>query len=403
MIAAGPTTLRFASAVSTGADTEAALRTAMESVRLHMGPGPVDLVCAFFSGHHVPHAGLIAAVLADELRPAVSIGCSGEGIIAGNVELETSAALTLWAARLPGVHLEPLRLSFSPFQDQFNMAGWPEPGPEPGTFLLFADPFSTPMQNFFPVLRDRYGRAAAIGGLAGGGHDAGENRLLRNGEVFDDGLVGVRVQGRVSIRTVISQGCRPIGERYIVTRAEHNLIHELGGVPALQRLQSAFESLPVEARRQAYRALHLGIAIDEHRDRFGRGDFLVRNLIGADQTTGSVAIGDLVQEGQTVQFHLRDGRSASEDLGMLLAEDATKHGEPPRAALLFSCCGRGQGLFGSPHHDAGALRDRWGDIPVAGFFAQGEIGPVSGRNFLHGYTASIALFCDAGSSPQARA
>ncbi len=403
MIAAGPTTLRFASALSDNADTEAAVRDAADAIQAQMGQGPIDLLCAFFSAHHASKAELIAALLADELPATASIGCTGEGIIAGDLELETSAALTLWAARLPAVQLTPLRLSFSPVQDRFSMAGWPECGPDPGTFLLFADPFTTPMQNLLSVLEDRYGRPAAIGGMAGGGHDAGEDRLICNGEVYDDGLVGVRIQGPLSIRTVISQGCRPIGERYVVTKAEHNLIHELGGAPALQRLQAVFESLPAEARRHAHRALHLGIVIDEHRERFGRGDFLVRNLIGADQTTGSVAVGDLLQEGQTVQFHLRDARSASEDLGMLLAEDAAKHRTPPRAALLFSCCGRGQGLFRKPNHDVCAVRERLGDIPVAGFFAQGEIGPVGGRNFLHGYTASIALFCDVDPPSRARA
>jgi small ligand-binding sensory domain FIST len=166
----------------------------------------------------------------------------------------------------------------------------------------------------------------------------------------------------------------------------------MGGTPALTRLQTVFESLGGDDRRRAHRALHFGIVIDEHRNRFERGDFLVRNLVGADQTTGAVAIGDVVQEGQTVQFHLRDAKSASEDLHLLLAADRSRHPNAPLGALVFSCCGRGQGLFGRPHHDSGVLTERLGQIPVAGFFAQGEIGPVGGRNFLHGYTASMALF-----------
>jgi small ligand-binding sensory domain FIST len=192
---------------------------------------------------------------------------------------------------------------------------------------------------------------------------------------------------------VVSQGCRPIGEPYVVTKAEQNVIHELGGVPALDRLQTLFESLGGDERRIAQRALHLGIVIDEHRDRFERGDFLVRNLIGADRGSGSVAIGDQVQEGQTVQFHLRDAQSASEDLNLLLAADRSIH-QAPLGALLFCCCGRGRGLFGRPHHDITAVREREGDVPIAGFFAQGEIGPVGGGNFLHGYTASLALFSE---------
>jgi len=289
-------------------------------------------------------------------------------------------------------------LSFSPTQDQFQLSDWPEPSAMDSSFLLLADPFTTPMREVLGLLDERYPGAKAIGGLAGGGQGEGENRLVFHGEVLTGGLVGVRLSGPVDIRPVISQGCRLVGERFVVTKAEHNLIHELGGVPALERLQAVFESLPEEDRRHAHRALHLGIAIDEHRDRFERGDFLVRNLVGADQTTGSVAVGDIVQEGQTVQFQLRDARSASADLNVLLATDLAAHRRPPLGALVFSCCGRGRGLFGTPNHDAAAMADRLGSIPVSGFFAQGEIGPVGGRNFLHGYTASMALFAERDST-----
>lgn len=387
-------TMQCASALSRNADTEAATRDVADAVLQQIGENSVDLAFVFFSAHHAAQATVISTMLQDALRAEVCVGCSGEGVIGGSEELETSSALTLWVAHLPRVHVTPLRLSFSDVQDQIRITGWPESAVAESTFILVADPFTTPMQDVLSVMADRYPQAKAIGGLAGGGHDAGENRLLLNNEVFDGGLVGVQLVGPVSVRTVISQGCRPIGDRFVVTKSEHNLIYELGGKPALQRLQDVFESLESAHRRDAHLALHLGIVIDEHRNRFERGDFLVRNLIGADQQAGAIAIGDVVQEGQTVQFHLRDGLSASEDLQVLLAQDRTTHRSPPLGALLFSCCGRGQGLFGRPHHDSGAVHERFGNIPVAGFFAQGEIGPVGGRNFLHGYTASVALFAE---------
>jgi len=272
------------------------------------------------------------------------------------------------------------------------MPGWPDSSAESSTFILLADPFTTPMHDVLSVMADRYPNGQSIGGLAGGGRGPGDNRLMQNGEVFDGGVVGVQLSGPIAIRTVISQGCCPIGERYVVTRAEQNMVFELGGKPAITRLQEVFESLEGPRRRDAHRALHIGIAIDEHRNRFERGDFLVRNLVGADQEAGAIVIGDLVQEGQTVQFQLRDAKSASDDLHVLLAADRTKHRNPPLGALLFSCCGRGEGLFGHSHHDSKVVQERVGPIPVAGFFAQGEIGPVGGKNFLHGYTASVALF-----------
>jgi small ligand-binding sensory domain FIST len=394
------TTLQFASAVSRKTDTEAATRDLADAVRLQIGNQPVDLAFVFFSSHHAAKATVIATMLREILQAQICIGCSGEGVIAGSEEIETAAALTLWAARLPGVHLTPLRLSVSPVHDQILIPDWPEPNVEDTTFLLLADPFSTPMQDVLALMADRYPNGKALGGMAGGGHDAGENRLLLNDQVFDAGLVGVQLTGPLAVRTVISQGCRPIGERYVVTKAEHNLIYELGGMPALQRLQDVFESLDSTHRREAHRALHLGIVIDEHRSHFDRGDFLVRNLVGADQQAGAIAIGDIVQEGQTVQFHLRDAKSASDDLQFLLAADRTTHHNPPLGALLFCCCGRGEGLFGRPHHDSGVVQERIGHIPVAGFFAQGEIGPVGGKNFLHGYTASIALFAELEPKPQ---
>jgi small ligand-binding sensory domain FIST len=387
-------TLQFASALSRNTDTEAATRDVADTVRTQIGESSLDLAFVFFSAHHAAQATVISTMLQEALRAEVCVGCSGEGVIGGAEELETAPALTLWVAHLPQVHVTPLRLSFCDLQDQAQMKEWPESTAGESTFILLADPFTTPMQDVLSVMAERYPRAKAIGGLAGGGHDAGANRLVLNHEVFDSGLVGVHLAGAVSVRTVISQGCRPVGDRFVVTKAEQNLIYELGGKSALQRLQEVFESLQSTHRRDAHLALHLGIVIDEHRNHFERGDFLVRNLIGADQQAGAIAIGDIVQEGQTVQFQLRDSISASEDLQVLLAKDRTTHRSPPMGALLFSCCGRGRGLFGRPHHDSSAVRERFGNIPVAGFFAQGEIGPVGGRNFLHGYTASVALFAE---------
>jgi small ligand-binding sensory domain FIST len=386
------TGLQFASALSKKTDTEAAVRDLADAVRLQLGQRPIHLAFVFFSPHHAAKADLISKMIREELSIDVCLGCSGEGVIADAEELETTPALTLWVGCLPRVRLTPLRLSFSEVQDQLVMPEWPEPSVAPSTFILLADPFTTPMQDVLSAMGDRYPNAQAIGGLAGGGRGPGENRLVKNGDVFDGGVVGVQLCGSISVRTVISQGCCPIGERYVVTRAEHNTIFELGGTPALSRLQEVFESLEGPRRRDAHRALHIGIAIDEHRSRFERGDFLVRNLVGADQKAGTIAIGDLVQEGQTVQFQVRDAKSASDDLHVLLAADRTKHRNPPLGALLFSCCGRGEGLFGRSHHDSKVVQERVGPIPVAGFFAQGEIGPVGGKNFLHGYTASVALF-----------
>jgi small ligand-binding sensory domain FIST len=383
--------VRFASALSKTIDTETAAQDMADGIQAQLGGASIDLACLFFSAHHAAQADLLTNAITHALRPKLLIGCSGEGVISGAEELETTPAITVWAAALPGVDLYPVRSSFSPTQDQFHLGGWPEPGAEDATFLVLADPFTTPVQEILGLLEERYPRAKALGGLAGGGQEAGMNRLVFNDEVLDGGMVGVRLSGAVEIRPIISQGCRLIGERFVVTKAERNLIHELGGEPALERLQAVFKSLSDEDRQ---RALHLGIVIDEHRNRFERGDFLIRNLLGADRSSGAVAVGEVVQEGQTVQLHLRDAESASEDLNSLLVADRSSSQSPPLGALIFSCCGRGQGLFGRPNHDAETVAEQLGSIPMAGFFAQGEIGPIGHRNFLHGYTASMALFAE---------
>ncbi|HWF62538.1 MAG TPA: FIST N-terminal domain-containing protein [Nitrospira sp.] len=386
--------MQFAVALSKTVNTESAAQAVAEGIRTQLNAAPIDLACVFFSAHHAAGADLLAHVLTGTLRPSLLIGCSGEGVIAGAEELETAPAITVWAAVLPDVNLHPLRSSFSPTHHQFHLSEWPEPGVEEASSLLLADPFTVPVQDILRILEERYPGTTVVGGLAGGGQEAGMNRLILNDQALDSGLVGVRLSGSVDIRPIISQGCRLIGDRFVVTKAERNLIHELGGAPALEQLQALFESLAGEDQRRAHRALHLGIVIDEHRNRFERGDFLIRNLLGADRTTGAIAIGDVVQEGQMVQFHLRDAESATEDLNALLAADQTDHRHPPLGALMFNCCGRGRGLFGRPNHDVAATMERLGPIPIAGFFAQGEIGPIGSRNFLHGYTASLALFAE---------
>lgn len=397
MITTPSSTLRFASALTRQRTAQAAADELVHAIRNQLGSARIDVVFLFISIQHADQADALAQALRKALDPATFVGCTGEGVIATGQEIETGPAATLWAAHLPGVVTHPLRLSFSSVHDQFSLRDWPDmdtDGVPPPAMLLFADPFSTPMQDVLAILEKHYPGTRALGGLAGGGQDLGENRLFLDDEIYTDGLVGVALSGRIAVHSVISQGCRPIGERFIVTKSEHNVIHELGGRPALQCLQMAFSQLSSEERAQAQRALHIGIAMDEQRAQFTRGDFLIRNLLGADQQTGAIVIGDVVQEGQTVQFQVRDAQSADEDLRVLLA--ASHPGALPLGALLFSCCGRGRGLFGVPNHDAAVLGEQFGAIPVAGFFAQGEVGPVGGRNFLHGYTASIAIFSEPG-------
>jgi small ligand-binding sensory domain FIST len=208
-----------------------------------------------------------------------------------------------------------------------------------------------------------------------------------NHQVFTDGAVGVIIGPGVTLSSVVSQGCRPIGRPLAVTKAERNIIYELAGQPALHRLmQMATDGISARDVQLINQGLHMGLVIDEHKAEFARGDFLIRNVIGADRANGAIAIGDEIEVGTTVQFHVRDAEAADEDLREMLADRRAE------GVLLFTCNGRGTRLFDEPDHDAGVIGDLLGDPPVAGFFAAGEIGPVGGTNFVHGFTASMALF-----------
>jgi small ligand-binding sensory domain FIST len=259
------------------------------------------------------------------------------------------------------------------------------------SLLLIADPFSFPVDAFLDSLGASHPDLAVVGGLASAARGPGGNRLLIDGHVYSNGAVGVLLDADVAPTSLVSQGCRPIGDPLIVTRAEHNVIFELAGRPALDRLINLVESLGPEDRALAARGLHCGLVIDERKETFARGDFLIRGVVGADREHGAVAIGDVVDVGTTIQFHVRDAESADDDLHSLLgALD-----RPVDAALVFTCNGRGTHLFGSPHHDAAAVSEHAAPgAAVAGMFCAGELGPVGGRNFLHGFTASIALFRD---------
>jgi len=338
------------------------------------------------------HAGVADGVLKTvraEVGPEAIIGCVAETVVGGAREVEDGPAVAVWLASLPEpvetFHMEFVRTSAG---GVFGGYRFEEAGP--GAYLLIGDPFSFPADPLLRHLNERIPGSVVMGGMASGGRAPGDTRLLYDDRVMDSGAVGVRLAG-VGIRSLVSQGCRPIGNIYTVTRAEGNVIHELGGRPALERLQELVQRLPPEDRELVTSGLHVGRAIDEYKTEQERGDFLIRGIAGVDPQSGALVVGDEIEVGQTIQFHVRDAATAEEDLRTLLEREA----EPATGALLFTCNGRGSRLFDVPDHDALLVSEKLGGLPLAGFNCAGEIGPVGGKNFLHGFTASIALFADA--------
>jgi len=357
------------------------------------GPGTADLAIVFVSAAHGSTIRSALESLADLVPATTVIGTTAEGVIAGGSEFERGPAVVVWLARLPGAWIMPLSLEYMQTPDGGMFAGWPDTvdaaWPANATLLLLADPFSFPVDTFISRLEEEHPGVPIVGGMASGGAEPGSNTLVVGPRTYSSGAVGVVIGGAVRIRPVVSQGCRPIGRPMVVTKAEENMIVELGGRPALERLREVYGGLDTGDRQLVRSSLHVGRAATEYRDTFRRGDFLVRNVVGADPESGVIAVGDLVRTGQTVQFHVRDAASADEDLRSLLSTRADS--ARPAGALVFTCNGRGLRLFDEPDHDARCVQECLGPIPAAGFFAQGEIGPIGSRTFLHGFTASIAV------------
>jgi small ligand-binding sensory domain FIST len=359
--------------------------------------GGCDLAVIFASGQHLGMAKWLLSEVHERLEPRALIGCGAGGTVAGGREFEESPAVVIWAASLPGAELETMHLTAERDAEGFRLIGLPESLAAPAggadvdeTLIALCDPFSFPAEELLASLERTRPHAPVLGGLASASF-AGGAVLWRDGDLHTDGAVAVRLRG-VEVLPCVSQGAGPVGPEMTITRAEANVIAELAGKPAMERLGEVIASLPDEDRELASAGVLIGLVIDENRPEYERGDFLVRPIIGADRESGAIAIGEHVRVGQTVRLQVRDAASADEDLRETLRAQAQALGSQGAAgALLFTCNGRGSHMFDVPDHDAAALEDSLG-APTAGFFCAGELGPVGGRNFLHGFTATMAVF-----------
>jgi len=368
--------------------------------------GSCDLCLVFASGAHLPMAKWVLSEVHDALEPANLIGCGAGGTLAAGREMEEGPGLVVWAASFPEAEVTTLHVGAEREGEDFRLLGLPPELAPTGNgdgegdaigaaradeaVIVLADPYTFPSELLLGTLERSRPGTPVLGGLASAAF-AGGSVLMRDGEVHSDGAVAAVVSG-VQVLPCVSQGAVPVGPEMTITAAESNVIRELASRPAMERLGEAIAALPEAERDLAAQGVLLGIVIDENRPSYERGDFLVRPLIGADRETGSIAIGEHIRVGQTVRLHVRDAASADEDMRAALRDHAQALGADGAAgALLFTCNGRGSHMFELPDHDAGALEDALG-APSAGFFCAGEIGPVGGRNFLHGFTATMAVF-----------
>lgn len=371
-----------------------------EGVRARLDGPAVSLGVIFLTPDFFDVAEEVLEIVRVHARVPLLVGCSSQSLIVNGEEFEHQPGLALQLFHLPGAELKAVRFDQAALESVSEPGEWHaftgiRPADTHG-WLVFADPFHLDGESWLRDWNAAYPGLPSAGGLASGSQEEQRTQVYLDGDVFEEGGVAVSVGGGVRLDCVISQGCTPIGAPWTVTRADRNFILQIANRPAYTVLVDTFNALPEAEKEKAQGNLFVGFASSEYRDEFRRGDFLVRNLLGADPSNGIIAVGALPRTGQTIQFHRRDAASATEDLGACLGfARARLQGETVYGGVVGICNGRGRRLFGKPNHDAGLIQEQLGPVPLAGFFCNGELGPVGAKNFLHGYTASLALLVKA--------
>ena len=390
--------MEWTSAISEKPVLDDAIDECAVAIKNSVGNEALDLAITFISPHYQDSYERVTELMAEKLGARHVFGCSGGGVIGNGFEIEQRAGVSITAAILPNVDIKPFHLQVHGLPDMdagpdkwetlIGVAADRDPH-----FVMLADPYSFPVPDLLMGMDYAFPKAAKIGGLASGASQQGGNALFLDEQVLRSGVIGLALDGDIIVDTVVAQGCRPIGVPMRISKSDRNMLLELEAKPPVAVLRRLIEELSERDRELVGHSLFLGVVMDELIENPVQGDFLIRNVVGMDQNTGGLAIGELLKEGQLVQFHLRDAETSTGDLLAVLSRYAEENRENEiPGALLFSCLGRGQYLYGRPNHDTDMFREKLGAVPLGGFFCNGEIGPVSGTTFLHGYTSSFGLF-----------
>jgi small ligand-binding sensory domain FIST len=355
--------------------------------------GPTALAFAFVTPDYAPYVEEFSEMVRVDGHVIELVGATGAGLTIGGEENEEGGGFALLALSGQEGTFEVLAINQARLEESTEPAFWRKlsHGKNPCAWIALANPFNFDTERWLAEWNAAWPDVPCIGGLASGSGDGEGVGVFHNGKFFD--ALAVSVTG-MRVMAVVSQGCRPIGEPLTVTRAESNVVYSLGARPAYEALESAFEGLSEGEKAGAKGNLFAGLAGTEYVEDFKPGDFLIRNILGADPNSGAVAIGGFPRVGQTLQYQLRDRNAADAEWRSVLRTAAAESGRAPLASLLFACTGRGSRLFGSKSHDAGLLEEILGPHASAGFFCNGEIGPLGGRNYIHSYSATSALFFD---------
>lgn len=366
-------------------------------LRQRLSADQVDLAFVFATPGYGESFGDILEIVQIHCQALHLVGCTGNSLVSQGFEFEHGEGITVALHSLPGATVDTFELASEMSDDYPNGEDVQTfeslEATSPNGFVVFADPFSMHPEQMLVEFNRRFPGAPVLGGLACGTREHKKTTLFINHKVVASGAVGVAIGGEVVIESLISQGCQPVGDSYIITSAENNVLDGIANRNAYDVLSDVFDELPDALKLKSRGNIHVGFVIDEYLHEFNRGDFLVRNLIGADPKRGALLVGALPRVGQTLQFQLRDRHSAMDDLNARLEsiEEQLK-GRDIYGALLSTCTGRGKGFFKVPDFDAGSIQEHLGPLGMTGFFGNGEFGPVGGVNFVHGYTAAVALF-----------
>ena len=388
----------FASALSTESESEAAIDEVVDTLKSGLAGRKPDLAVVFVSHHHGTAIEGLGPRIASATGARLVIGCTGEGIVGTTREIERGAAISLLGGAMPGTELRPFVVQARRLDEtRITFTSMPEvKDASRASIVLLADPFTFPTGDYLEALQAEHPGVPVVGGMASGGTGPGQNLLITGEGVVESGAIGLVVEGEIEVRSIVSQGCRPVGKPWVITACKDNLIQKLGGKTAVQVLMETLQSVSEADRNLLQSRPFLGLAVDPTKSTFSRADFIVRMLLGVQPQQGAIEVAEHnLRLGQTVQFLVRDAASAGEDLVALMRERVGA-GTPDASALgalVFSCNGRGTRMFPKPDHDIGCIQSAFPSlVPASGFFAMGEIGPIGGRNFLHGFTASVAVF-----------
>jgi small ligand-binding sensory domain FIST len=390
--------MRWSSAVDTDKSLATSVQRAAESVFIGLGRQEPDLLIAFVSAQHAPRFEALTELVRREFDGAFLFGCCAGGVIGGGREIEDHASVSLTGALLPGVRLKGTHLDAAQvppvyaeprvWEETLRMTANQQP-----SFLVLADPFSFETETYLRGLDRVFPLAPKIGGLASGARQVGGTTLYLGNQIHRSGCITLALTGNIEIDTVVAQGCRPVGDPLFVTSAHENLIRELDGRAPRDVMAELFERLPAVDREIFSQSLFIGLAMKTDASEYVPGDFLIRNILGMDPQSGALWVNAQIPEKSVVQFHLRDATTSAFDLERTLTTyRASQPIQGDAGALLFSCEGRGAGLYGQSDHDSNAFRRLVADVPIGGFFCSGEIGPVAESTYLHGYTSAFAVF-----------